>query len=127
MNNQLDINRVSQEVADVQKQTGLTRSVWQHARLVWRMFRSREVPLVLKLLPVAAVVYILSPLDFVPDTIPALGQLDDIGILLLGLKLFIDMSPQQVVDDLMTGIQLDDGELVLDEKEPEQVIIIDQQ
>ena len=126
MSNKLDINQISQDVETVQKQTGLTRSLWQHARLVWRMFRSGDVPLVLKLLPIAAVAYIISPLDFVPDAIPALGQLDDIGILLLGLKLFIDMSPQAVVDSIMDGIRLDDGDLVLNEKEPDQVIIINQ-
>jgi uncharacterized membrane protein YkvA (DUF1232 family) len=126
MSNKLDLNEISNSVDDVQKQTGLTRSLWQHTRLVWRMFRSKDVPLVLKMLPIAAVAYVLSPLDFVPDTIPALGQLDDIGILLLGMKLFIDMAPQHVVDSIMNGIRLDDGDMVLTEKEPDQVIIIDQ-
>ncbi len=125
MNNEIDLNQLSQEVTEVQQKTGLTRSMWQHTRLVWRMFWSREVPPLVKLLPFAAVLYIISPLDFIPDAIPALGQLDDIGMLLLSLKLFINMSPQAVVDDIMTTIRMEDGELVLQEKTPEPVVIID--
>ena len=35
-----------------------------------------------------AVLYVLSPVDFVPDVIPIIGWLDDIGILgLLGYSL----------------------------------------
>ncbi len=126
MSDQLDLDQISQDVEVVQKQTGLTRSMWQHLRLVVKMFASRDVPLFLKLIPVAAVIYIISPLDFVPDVIPVMGQLDDIGIFLLGMKMFIDLSPQNVVDDIMNGIRFDDGELVLTEKNPEPVIIIDQ-
>ena len=127
MSDQVDLDQIAQDVEVVQKQTGLTRSMWQHLRLVAKMFVSRDVPLFLKLIPVAAAIYILSPLDFVPDVIPVMGQLDDIGILLLGMKMFIDLSPKHVVDDIMNGIRLDDGDMVLTEKSPEQTIVIDPQ
>lgn len=36
----------------------------------------------------AAIIYILSPIDFVPDVIPIIGWLDDVGVLgLLGYSL----------------------------------------
>jgi uncharacterized membrane protein YkvA (DUF1232 family) len=125
--NNYDLNQINQEIQQIENDRGLTRSVWQHARLVWRMLRSRDIPVLLKFIPFIGVLYIISPLDFIPDAIPALGQLDDIGILLLSLKLFINFSPPQVVDNLLANIRAEDGELVLVEKTPdESFYIIDQ-
>lgn len=40
-----------------------------------------------KLLIIAGcVLYIMSPIDLIPDFIPALGQLDDIGAAILAFK-----------------------------------------
>lgn len=42
---------------------------------------SRKSPWWLKLLPVLAVLYVISPVDLVPDFAPIIGWLDDVGIL----------------------------------------------
>ena len=42
---------------------------------------------------IGALIYTISPLDFIPDVLPVLGQMDDLGILVLSLKLFLRMSP----------------------------------
>jgi multisubunit Na+/H+ antiporter MnhB subunit len=34
---------------------------------------------------VLAIVYIASPVDFLPDVIPGLGQVDDLGALIIGV------------------------------------------
>lgn len=49
-----------------------------------------RVPFQLKLIPVVAVLYLLLPVDLIPDLLVGLGQLDDLAILLLGLRLFVD-------------------------------------
>jgi uncharacterized membrane protein YkvA (DUF1232 family) len=74
-------------------------------RLAWRLFQDQRVPWVTKLVPVAAVLYVLSPIDFVPDFLLGLGQLDDLAILLLALKGFISLSPQSVVDQHLHDIK----------------------
>ncbi|MBZ4418733.1 YkvA family protein [Myxococcus sp. RHSTA-1-4] len=43
--------------------------------------RDSRVPLWRKLAGVMAVVYFLSPVDALPDVLPILGWLDDIGVL----------------------------------------------
>jgi uncharacterized membrane protein YkvA (DUF1232 family) len=58
----------------------------------WQLFASGQVPLSLKAIPVLAALYVLSPLDFLPDVIPLAGQLDDVAILLIGLKLFTQLA-----------------------------------
>jgi uncharacterized membrane protein YkvA (DUF1232 family) len=70
---------------------------WSQLRLVWFLFWDREVPLYLKLLPLLAVIYALSPIDLIPDVILGLGQLDDLTMLLVGGKVFIELAPPQIV------------------------------
>ena len=41
--------------------------------------------------------YLLFPFDIVPDLAPGLGQLDDIAVILLGLKFFLEMCPEEIV------------------------------
>jgi uncharacterized membrane protein YkvA (DUF1232 family) len=41
--------------------------------------------------------YLLFPFDIVPDLAPGLGQLDDIAVILLGLKFFVEMCPEEIV------------------------------
>ena len=59
--------------------------------------REPAVPALLKVLPFAALAYVLSPLDFLPDVLPIVGQLDDLGVLILGLKGFLRVCPTDVV------------------------------
>ena len=72
---------------------GLVRKLLSQARLAIRLIREPAVPLVTRAIPVLAVLYLISPLDFIPDIIPALGQLDDLGILVLALELFLKLCP----------------------------------
>ena len=73
--------------------------VLRNSRLVWRLLSDGRVPAGLKLLIPGALLYILLPIDFVPDFIPGLGQLDDIAIILLALRLFVALSPRQLVEE----------------------------
>ncbi len=75
--------------------TGLR--LWRVLRLVWPLFRDRRVPLVVKSVPIVALLYAISPVDLVPDFFPALGQLDDLSVLLLSLLLFVRLCPPEVV------------------------------
>lgn len=79
------------------KDDGFWKEIWRQARLVWHLLRSPEVPIYLKLVPLAAVIYALIPTDLVPDFLPVLGQLDDLTALLVGAKVFIELSPQDAV------------------------------
>ena len=69
----------------------------KNARLTWRLLTDGRVSPGLKAIPVATLLYVLSPIDLFPDVILGLGQLDDIGAILLGLMLFIKMCPPEVV------------------------------
>lgn len=77
----------------------LAHLVWKlpmYARLVWGLGRDPRTPLALKALLVAAITYLIMPLDLVPDAIPILGQADDLTVLLLVLDLFVANVPAEV-------------------------------
>jgi len=79
------------------KDESFWKDIWRQVRLVWFLMRDSEVPVYLKLLPLAAFIYVLIPTDLIPDFLPVLGQLDDLTALLVGAKVFIELSPPQVV------------------------------
>jgi uncharacterized membrane protein YkvA (DUF1232 family) len=64
-------------------------------RLAWRLIGDRRVPLPLKLIPLAALGYSLFPGDF--DFVPFVGYGDDLVLLMIALRLFIDWSPRDAV------------------------------
>ena len=76
----------------------MLRTLVSHVRVTLRLLREPRVPLLLKLIPVLAAGYVISPLDFVPDVLPILGQLDDIGIIFVALEAFLRICPADVVD-----------------------------
>jgi uncharacterized membrane protein YkvA (DUF1232 family) len=69
------------------------RSLYQQLKLAIRLLRDPRVSIAIKAIPALAVLYILVPLDFVPDFLPALGQLDDVAILVFALEAFVRMCP----------------------------------
>ena len=67
-------------------------------KLYWRLFRDPRVSWVAKLVIVAGVVYVIVPLDLIPDwPVPFAGYLDDALILALTAKGFIRLCPPNVV------------------------------
>lgn len=50
---------------------------------MWAYFRDAQVPLWRKAVAVLAALYLFSPVDLIPDAIPVLGWLDDLGLVAL--------------------------------------------
>ena len=69
-------------------------------RLILRLMLDRRVPLRLKLLLPAAVIYIISPWDVVPDFLPFLGRIDDLLALAAAGLLLILLAPRDVLMEL---------------------------
>ncbi len=78
-------------------------------KLMRRLLLDERVPLWQKAIPVAAAVYLVSPLDLIPDVIPVVGQLDDLAVLLGSMRLFRSLVPPALIKEHLAYI---DGELV---------------
>lgn len=99
---------------DARVLANFVRELGKSGALIWRLFTSPETPLWTKIIPVLSFLYWLGPADAV--LIPFLGitPLDDIVVILLGLKLFVEVCPQDLVerlrDEINYGIPADDDD-----------------
>jgi uncharacterized membrane protein YkvA (DUF1232 family) len=69
-------------------------------RLAWHLVRDPRVSLLAKsIIPGLVLLYMLSPVDLSPDFLPLLGQVDDLAVLLMGIRLFIALCPPEIVQE----------------------------
>lgn len=66
-------------------------------KLAFWLMQQPDVSLLAKLVPLLAVLYVLVPVDLLPDFVPLLGQIDDLALVMLGVRLFLRLAPPQVV------------------------------
>lgn len=86
----------------------LSLGFWTRLRLGWRLLRDPRVPSWPKLLaPAITLLYVVSPVDVIPDFIPVLGQLDDIGVVAIALaiiSMLAQWSPADVVEQHLVNL-----------------------
>ncbi len=76
---------------------------WPYFQTMLRLIRAysegryRDVPESTLIVMVAAIVYLVNPLDVIPDALPALGYLDDATVVALAVR-----RSREALDDFMT-------------------------
>jgi len=71
--------------------------------LLGRLLKDARVPTAEKALFLAAIVYVISPLDFIPDVFPFIGQVDDLYVVALTLLRLVNRTDETVVRELWPG------------------------
>ncbi len=73
-------------------------NVWTQGMLVVRLLRDPRVPVWPKALLALVLVYLLSPVDLIPDfAVPGLGYVDDLLLLFLAQRAFVRFCPLKLV------------------------------
>ena len=72
-------------------------------KLLGKLLTDGRVPTVEKALFVAAIVYVISPLDLIPDIFPFIGQVDDVYIVALTLLRLVNRTDETVVREHWSG------------------------
>lgn len=67
---------------------------------LWWALRDPRAPGWLKLATAGLALYLLSPVDLLPDTIPFLGVVDDLVLLPLAIRWLLGQLPQGLQADL---------------------------
>jgi uncharacterized membrane protein YkvA (DUF1232 family) len=70
------------------------------ARLLWLALKHPQAPLWLKLGALGIVVYVVSPVDLVPDLIPLLGIADDLVLAPLAVRFLLNQLPAHIRADI---------------------------
>lgn len=89
---------------------GLKRSVLRtirqlpsYLRLLIGLVGDSRVSRVDRFMVVAAIAYIVSPIDLLPDLIPFLGEVDDIFLLMMALQRLVEHAGRRVLLDHWRG------------------------
>lgn len=65
--------------------------------LVIRLFKDKKVPLKTKIVLGICISYITMPFDLIPDKVPFIGRLDDLGVAVFALTRIIEDVPKEVI------------------------------
>lgn len=66
------------------------------ARRLWVALRHPQAPVWLKLGSAGLVLYLISPVDLLPDVVPVLGMVDDLVLIPLAMRWMLNRLPAHV-------------------------------
>jgi len=72
-------------------------------KLLGRLFRDSRVPTTEKALLVGTIIYVISPIDLIPDFIPFLGEVDDLYLVALVLLRLLARTDDDVLREHWDG------------------------
>lgn len=67
------------------------------AKLLWRLLRDPRVPRRTKLVVGAAVAYLVSPIDLIPEFVPVIGFADDLLLMAFAINHMVEVAGEDVV------------------------------
>jgi uncharacterized membrane protein YkvA (DUF1232 family) len=98
--------KMTRRAGGMQGITRLAQDGPKYVTLLRRLFLDVRVPIWAKAMVVAGVVFAFSPLNL-PQYIPILGQLDDIGIVLFVGNLFFKQVPAEALVEHKRAVGLE--------------------
>jgi len=95
-------------------------SLWtaakRQARLIFELMRDGRVPIWMRLIPLVGIVYLLSPIELMPDiALLPFGLLDDVVVIIVCLTIFVAIVPKEVMEEQRGW--LDAADITIDDLE----------
>lgn len=86
-----DIDRIRKKLGGMNR--GKIAEIWDKVISLWKFVQDPEAPWAGKAIAIGALIYLVSPIDAIPDFIPVAGLTDDVGIILVAIaKLASDLN-----------------------------------
>ena len=67
-------------------------------RRLWFALRHPAAPTWLKVGTALIVLYVVSPIDLIPDVLPVIGVVDDLVLVPLAIRFLLDRLPREIAD-----------------------------
>ena len=90
------VNKLKSSIKQVFKQFRIMRRALVHPQVPWHA----------KAVAGCAVLYIVSPVQLIPNFIPVIGQMDDVLVVAFGIKYLRRHVPQSVLDECESNSRL---------------------
>lgn len=92
-------------------QGGMMKDFVKRLKLIGRLMGDSRISAFLKVLPLASLAYLISPIDLAPGVVfPIIGALDDAAILWIGSTLFVELCPNNVVQEHKEALEMESGD-----------------
>ena len=88
----------------VSPKSGVIHDLVVRGKLIIRLIGDRRVSFWAKLVPIGALIYVLSPIDIIMG-IPGLDALDDAAVIGLGSYVFLELCPPYVVKEHLQALE----------------------
>ena len=75
----------------------------QVAKLAWRVVRDDRIPMWIRGGLVGTAAYLVLPFDVIPDWIPVLGQMDDLLVMTIGVRMLLRRVPEPILHEHWDG------------------------
>lgn len=82
---------------------GCLKSLLLQIRLLKGLIAHPGTPVSAKAVAVCALAYLFSPIQLIPTFLPIIGQLDDLLVLYIGLKLTVRLTPESILIECGAG------------------------
>lgn len=94
----------------VPPQGGMMKDFVKRLKLIGRLMGDNRVSAFIKVLPLASLAYLIFPFDLAPGiALPIIGALDDAAILWIGSTLFVELCPDNVVQEHKDSLDMESG------------------
>jgi uncharacterized membrane protein YkvA (DUF1232 family) len=91
-------------------QGGVVRDFILRVKLILRLVGDKRISPWLKLIPIAGLVYLISPIDLIPDiALPIIGELDDAAVLWITNYFFVELCPPEIVREHLKALTASTG------------------
>lgn len=80
----------------------LEPGVFDQARLAWRLLRDERVGALKYVVPALVLIYVVSPIDPIPDFLLGIGQVDDLGAVVAALLVILRLTPRLAPADVVS-------------------------
>ena len=96
-----DIENVQENMDKMNR--GPLAKIWNKVTTLWEAFKSPNTPTHLKAIIIGGLIYMVSPIDLIPDFIPFFGLTDDVGVIGLVFQQFLRLTANVAVGAAIAG------------------------